>query len=175
MIDRIIDFISRMWKDIIIWYVLAEYEGGFILRLGRFKRLLKTGVNWKIPFADDIHITKIVPTTTPLRAQTLTTKDGKQIVVSSIIKYQVTNVQKFLLTIWDSDDVLRDTTMGAIKSVIADTESVNIRGHEIEQQVSDIVQGEVRKYGVKVHRITFVDIGMVRSFRLITNPDEYEE
>lgn len=175
LLDKLIELIHSLWSDIKFWYVMSQYEAGVIVRLGKYKRNLNIGLNWKIPFVDEVHYTKSVPTTMPLRAQTLTTLDNKSIVVSSIVKYEIKNPKKFLLDIWDSTDVLRDTTMGAIKSVITSSNAADMKINEIEQRALDIVQGEVKPYGVKILRLTFIDIGAVRSIRLIGDPDEYED
>lgn len=175
MFDRIVDVIVNAWDWLIPGQIVDQYESGIHLRRGKFLRILKPGMRWRWWGIDAFHVMNVAITTMPLRAQSLTTSDKKAVVVSSIIKYQVTNVKPLMLKLWDATDVLRDTSMGAVKSVVSDSTMAQLIKPSTEQKVLDIIQGEVREYGIKVHRITFVDLGTIRSYRLISSPDEYAD
>ena len=169
MFERIFDFISSFWNLLRPWVVVDDYEGGVILRLGHYHRVLTPGLHWKLPLADTAIITSTVITTMALRPQTLTTKDDLSVVVSAIVKYQITEVRAYLLDIWDSADVLNDVTLGAIKETIASAEYADLQEKSIEGHILTMVQEEAEKFGVHVHKVTFSDLGRVRSIRLITN------
>lgn len=169
MIERIIDFISSSWNISRPWVVVNDYEGGVILRFGRFLREIKPGFHWKIPFADSAVTTSTVITTMSLRPQTLTTKDDLTVVISAIVKYHIANVRAYLLDVWDSADVLNDVTLGSIRQIVASTKYEDLYGKPIENEVLNTVQKEAGIFGVYVHKVTFSDLGKVHSIRLITN------
>jgi hypothetical protein len=71
------------------------------------------------------------------------------------------------LEIWDAVDVLADTTMGAIKDSIQTSDYEALWFSNPEAAVLEKVRKEVNQYGFKIHKITFVDFGMIRSIRLL--------
>lgn len=154
------------------WVVVDDFEGGVVLRLGRFYKELAPGFQWKLPLLDVPVVTSTVITTMALRAQTLTTKDDLNIVVAAIVKYRIANVRAYLLDVWDSADVLSDVTMGAIREIVATYEYAYLRDHLIEEDVFEIVRRETQKFGVEVLKITFSDLGKVKSLRLIADTQE---
>ncbi len=169
MFERIFDFIAGFWNVLRPWVVVNDFEGGVVLRFGRYLRELNPGLHWKVPLADTAITTSTVITTMALRPQTLTTYDDLTVVISAIVKYHIADVRAYLLDIWDSADVLNDVTLGAIKKIVASHDYSDLQDHEIEQDVLAIIQQEAEKFGVHVHNVTFSDLGRVRSIRLITN------
>jgi regulator of protease activity HflC (stomatin/prohibitin superfamily) len=169
MFERVLDFIATSWNILRPLIVVSDYEGGVVLRFGRYNREITPGLNWKIPLADNAIITSTVTTTMALRPQTLTTKDDLTIVLSAIVKYHISDVRAYLLDIWDSADVLNDLTLGAIREIIASVNYEDLSGSLIEEEVLKTIKDEASRYGVDIHKVTFSDLGKVRSLRLITN------
>lgn len=169
MLDRVLDFIAASWNLLRPVLVVSDFEGGVILRFGRFNREIAPGLHWKLPLAENAIVTSTVTTTMALRPQTLTTKDDLTIVVSAIVKYHIADVRAYLLDIWDSADVINDLTLGAIREIVACVDYVDLQGHPIEEQVLKNIKGDASRYGVDIHKVTFSDLGKVRSLRLITN------
>jgi len=169
MFERVLDFIATSWNILRPLLVVSDYEGGVVLRFGRYNREITPGLNWKIPLADNAIITSTVTTTMALRPQTLTTKDDLTIVLSAIVKYHISDVRAYLLDIWDSADVINDLTLGTIREIVASVNYEDLRGNLIEEEVLKTIKDEASRYGVDIHKVTFSDLGKVRSLRLITN------
>jgi regulator of protease activity HflC (stomatin/prohibitin superfamily) len=169
MFERVLDFIANSWNILRPVIVVSDFEGGVILRFGRFNREIKPGLHWKFPLADNAMVTSTVITTMALRPQTLTTRDDLTIVLSAIVKYHISDVRTYLLDIWDSADVLNDLTLGAIRKIVASVNYKDLRGDLIEAEVLKTIKNEASRYGVDIHKVTFSDLGKVKSLRLITN------
>jgi regulator of protease activity HflC (stomatin/prohibitin superfamily) len=169
MFERVLDFVAASWNLLRPLLVISDFEGGVILRFGRYNREITPGLHWKIPLADNAIVTSTVTTTMALRPQTLTTKDDLTIVVSAIVKYHISDVRAYLLDIWDSADVINDLTLGSIREIVASVDYKDLRGHLIEEEVLQAIKDEASRYGVDIHKVTFSDFGKVRSLRLITN------
>ena len=169
MFERVLDFVAASWNLLRPLLVISDFEGGVILRFGRYNREITPGLHWKLPLADNAIVTSTVTTTMALRPQTLTTRDDLTIVVSAIVKYHISDVRAYLLDIWDSADVLNDLTLGAIREIVASVDYKDLRGHLIEKEVLQTIKDEANRYGVDIHKVTFSDFGKVRSLRLITN------
>jgi len=167
MFEKLIDVVLQGWSILKPGFIVLAYESGVVLRLGKFHRTVDPGFHLKWPFVETVLTTTTVITTMELRPQTLTTADNKSVVVTAIVKYQIRDAKPFLLEIWDSVDVLKDVTMGAIRQTIGRLPYEALSSPDVELQVLELARKEVNQFGFKIHRVTFVDLGQIRSFRFI--------
>lgn len=171
MFERLIDILAGAWERLSPWEIVNVYQTAAILRCGRFNRTLQAGLHWKWPLIESVITVETCVTTLRLPPQTLTTKDGAGVVVATIVKYQVDDVKPYVTDIWDQRDVLADVVMGAVRSAVSDLEWPVLLAEPPEKRALELVRREVKNYGFKVHKITFTDVGRVRSLRLIqANP-----
>jgi regulator of protease activity HflC (stomatin/prohibitin superfamily) len=166
--DKAIEFINRFWDWAKPFEILMAYEGGVMTRFGKFQKTLTPGLYLKVPFVDYALTTHTTITTLQLRPQTLTTKDGQQVVIGAIVKYQIKDPKPFLLDIWDSTDVLNDVTLGAIKRVVNALSFEDLVHTDVEALVLEAVRKECNQYGFRIHKVTFTDMGKIRTLRLMT-------
>lgn len=170
MLEKLLDILLGVWDFFIPFTVVREFEGGVILRFGKYKRSLLPGFHWFWPFGiEEVLTTETAITTIELRAQTLTTLDNQTIVISSIVKYQVKDPKPYLLEVCDAQDVLSDVTLGINKKIVNTTTYANLLDENIENIVLKAVRNEVNQFGFKVFAVTFVDMGKIKSLRLITD------
>ena len=155
--------------------VIDQTDSGVFLRFGKYHRRTQHGVNWKIPFIDEVRTATSVITTMQMSTQTLTTSDDTTVVVSAIVKYAIQDAKPYLLEIWDAEDVLQDVTQGAVKKVVSDHPYRDLNHSDIEKLVLKSVRGQVNKYGFKIHNVTFSDFGRIKSLRLMMDSWESSE
>lgn len=167
MLERLIDFIVELRDNAKPFAVIDAWEGGVVLRLGKFHRELAPGYHWKWPFVEQVSEVTTVETTLRLPPQTLTTKDGRGVVASAIVKYEVTKLEPYVTKIFDQNDVLADVTMGAVRRAVTSTDYEKLMADPPEREILEIVRSAVNKYGFRVHGVTFVDLAEVWSVRLI--------
>lgn len=169
--DWIKDLILGFWDDIKLFEIVDAYEGGVHLRRGQYLRTLLPGLWWKIPFVDKFIVVPTCITTMRLPSQMLVTSDGVQVVVGTVIKYEIKDVRPFILDIWDRADVLGDVSMGAVKQVINSTPYSYLVTPEVntEKQILDRIRLEVNQYGFKMHKVTFTELAKTKSIRLISS------
>lgn len=175
MLEKLIDVVLQGWSIVKPFFIVLAYEDGVVLRFGLYHRSVNSGFHWKWPMIEVEKLATTAITTLELRPQTLTTADGKSIVVSAIVKYQIRDAKPYLLEVWDAVDVLKDVTMGAIKQLVARAQYVQLNDTAVETQVLEQVRKEVNQYGFKVHRVTFVDLGQIKSYRLITESPHIQQ
>lgn len=167
MFEKLIDLIVSTWSRLSPWEIIRVYQSGAVLRFGKYHRTLEAGIHWKWPVVEEVIEIDTCVTTIRLPPQTLTTKDGVTVVVSSIIKYQVKDLKPYICDIFDQHDVLGDVSMGAIRQAIHTVSYEELINTPPEPIVLEAIRKEVNQYGFKIHRVTFIDIGKIRSFRLI--------
>ena len=146
MFDKLIDLIVTFIHDILPFKIVDQWEAGVHLRFGKFYRTVMPGLNWKIPFFDKVWVTNVITQSVHLKPQTLTTLDERSIVLSTIVRYHVFDVQSFLLTVMHANDVLIDTTQGIIRDIVETTtwEDFVDLTNRVTPEVNDFVQ----KWGI---------------------------
>ena len=163
--EKIFDLIIDLMDTLSPVFVVDQTERGIVKRFGLFRREVGPGLRWKLPFLNTYETETVVTTTLGLSSQTLTTFDDKSIVISAIVNYSIVDIKKYLLNMYDGEEVLADTTMGVIQTKISEINYVDL--FEVEKSVLPLVRNKLKDYGIKVKMVTFIDLGAVRSIRLI--------
>lgn len=165
--ERLLDWIDRGWSLLRPFFVVDAYELGAVLRFGVFHRSAQPGIHWKIPFAEQVIDITACVTTVRLPAQPLTTKDDVAVTISAIVKYQITDVEPYVVGIFDQHDVLCDVTMGAIRDTVAKANYTDLLVSPPEAEVLKMVRAEVNRYGFKILKVTFTAFTKARPIMLI--------
>jgi regulator of protease activity HflC (stomatin/prohibitin superfamily) len=169
MFDKLIEIIASWWGQILPITIIPHYQEAVLLRLGKFKAVLKPGLHWKIPFFDDVIDHHVVVTTLSLPAQSLYTKDKQNIVAKGVVKYKIADVKTFLLEVYDAKDAISDMTQSIIKSIITELSLEDCINTDIDSILTKKSRVEARKWGVEIQQVTLTDIAPIRSFRLIND------
>lgn len=159
------------WEHIKPFYIIEQYNRGIQLRFGKFNKVLNPGIHFKIPFFDLVIEHEVVPTTMRLHAQSLTTKDEKNIVVEGIIKYRIADIKVFLLEVSDAVDAISDMTQAIVKTIIMERDWQECKGTDIDNKITIKARTEAKKWGIDIIQVTLSDMAQIRSIRLITNSD----
>ncbi len=167
MFEKLIDFFFSVIDDLKFWSVIREYQNGLVFRFGKFHRILKPGFWFKIPFIDEVSEHFIAVTTISLPAQSLSTVDDCSIVVEAMVKYNVDDIKKYVIDIYDATDAIKDITMSTIKKQIMVKTWRDIKESDIDNEITKKIRAEVKKYGIYVHEVTLTSIDKIRSYRLI--------
>jgi len=82
----LIEWLERAWEYIKFFHVMNEYEGGVVLRMGKFHRVMKKGWNWKLFMFEECHTCITKPDTMHIEGINITTIDGKSHIKTGIEK-----------------------------------------------------------------------------------------
>lgn len=167
MFDKLIDLIVTFINDILPWKIVDQWEEGVHLSTGKFKRVVKPGLNFKIPFFDQIITTPVITQTVNLKPQTVTSEDDKSVVLSSIVRYHIHDVEKFLLGVMHANDVLVDTTQGIIRDMVEGCKWNDL--YDLGSVVTPEVNQQVSKWGITVEQISFPDLGEIKTYRIMSD------
>jgi regulator of protease activity HflC (stomatin/prohibitin superfamily) len=169
MIDKLLDFLIAFLDQILPFKVVNQTDKGVLLRLGKFVKVLEPGIHPKIPFADEITPHSVLWTTQSLPAQSLTTKDGKDVVVKAVIKYKVVNVETFLLEVWDAIDAISDMTQGIIFDTIKEKTWEELQTTDLKKEITRKARNEAKRWGIEVETVTLSDLAKLTSIRLLND------
>ncbi len=164
MLDKLVDLLVRFSMDILPFVIVEQWNGAVQLRFGKFIKVLYPGIHFKIPFFDSIIECPVITQSVNLPSQTLTTLDDESIVLKSIIRYRVSNIQTYLLGVMHANDVLIDTTQGMIRDVVELTTWDDLV--DVNETITNKVKEYVVKWGIEVEAVTITDLGIVKSFRI---------
>ena len=139
---------------------------GVILRGGKFLKVINPGFHFKIPFFDDVLKSVVVVTTLTIPVQSITTKDNKDVVVKSVVKYTIDDIKAFILNVYDAIDAISDTTQAIIKEQITTKTWEQCRNPNVDNEITKKLRVEVKKWGINIEKVTLTDIGIIRSIRL---------
>ena len=167
MLEQISAFLAAWWDRIAAAEIVDVYEAKAVLRWGKYHRTLGPGFYWKWPFAERAVDVLTCETTQRVPPQSLTTKDGVSIIAACIVRYQISDVEKYVSLIWDQQDVLLDVTAGAVRKATCEMNWLDLLATPPETEVIKLVRNAVNKYGFKVHAVTFTDLVKAHSLRLV--------
>ena len=165
--ESLISFLLQFWEQIVPWFIVKEYEEAIVLRFGKYTKKIHTpGIWFKWPFIDDPINVVTVYTTLSLAAQSLLTRDKKEIVVKSVVKYKIDNIEPFILNIYDSADAIGDVTQGVIARECLKRDWEEVASDSIDNEITKKVRVELRQFGIYVEYITLTDKTSAKAFRL---------
>ena len=164
MLDKLVDLLVRFGMDMLPFVIIEQWNGAVQLRYGKFIKVLYPGIHFKIPFFDSVIECPVITQSVNLPSQTLTTLDEQSIVLKSIIRYKVSNIQTYLLSVMHANDVLIDTTQGMIRDVVELTTWDDLV--DVNETITNKVKQYVVRWGIEVEAVTITDLGIVKSFRI---------
>ena len=165
MFDKLITLIQQFINELIPIFIIDEWEEAIVLRFGKYFNTYKPGVYYKIPFFDSVWRYTVITQSIDIPPQSVTTADNKNVVVKGIIRFTISDIKIFLLTITQPQDVLTDTTGGMIREIIENTRWENII--DIDKRLTSEVGKFVKKWGIKVEKVTLTDLQIANSIRII--------
>lgn len=169
MLDRLFDLLVLIWEAIVPYKIINQYDRGVRLRFGKFKSVLEPDFHWKLPIFDTIIEHGSVWTTHSMPAQSLTTKDAKDIVVKGIIKYRVVDMKIFALEVWDAVDAISDMVQGIIFDIVKDKTWDELQHEDLKREISRKARIEAKRWGIEIETVTLSDLAKIRSIRLLND------
>lgn len=164
MWERIATFLQEFWSELGPFTVVDAFEQALVLRFGRFHRVLEPGLHWKWPGVERTLRHWVCAHTNSLQPQSLTTADGRAVVVSLVLTWRVSDIRKFLLEVESGTAAVTDAAYGALSKHVTRTPYEGLIGSD------EAIRAEVRKlafrWGVEVLRVQFRDLATCKSLRL---------
>lgn len=168
MLDKLIDVLLSTLGLFQFWVVINEYERGVVLRFGRYKRDLEPGLHFCIPFkVDYVLVDNVVNRVIELGAQSLTTKDDKDITLNAVVTASIKHIRKSMLEVEGVDHAVADACCGAITEHVKGTCWADLRA-EGNDELTKQCRAQAFKYGIEVHGVRFKDLTRCRSLRILT-------
>jgi len=169
MFDKLFQILAEIWQQLVPFIVVNQTDKAVRLRLGKFKEVLDPGFYFKIPFADTVLSHSILWTTYTTPAQSLTTKDEKDVVVKLIIKYRIVDIQTFLLEVWDAIDAISDMTQGIAFEIVKERTWNELHTLDFKPLITRKARVESKRWGIEIETVTPSDLAKIKSIRLLND------
>lgn len=140
--------------------VVAQYERGVVLRLGRFIGVRQPGLRVIIPLIDRMRKVDTRVVTMNVPAQEVITRDNVTVKVDAVVYQRVIDAESAVLKV---ENYLQATSLFSqttLRSVLGQSELDALLAHrdEINQKLQKIVDEHTGPWGVKVDTVEIKDV-----------------
>lgn len=174
-----------------MWVVsILEYLTGFVPRpvivrpdQGGFRQIpkpwggswikeLKPGTwFWSIPWFMEHCLCKTRTQPKDVRAQSVWTKDGKNLTVSASVQYYIVDPLKALLEVFDYDQSLQTIVLTVVCEFIQGRtlEELKQQMDQLKEELTKTTREATKGWGLKIQRVAITDIGDAQNLRLLVS------
>ncbi|WKV49607.1 FtsH protease activity modulator HflK [Dickeya fangzhongdai] len=158
---------------VVVWgvsgfYTIKEAERGVVTRFGKFSHLVGPGLNWKPTFVDSVRAVNVESVRELATSGVMLTSDENVVRVEMNVQYRVTQPDKYLFSVTNADDSLRQATDSALRGVIGKytMDKILTEGRTIVRtDTQRVLEETVRPYDMG---ITLLDV----NFQTARPPEE---
>lgn len=154
---------------------IIEWFGKFIPRMeiirsthkavkfvrGKNLKSVEPGLCVYWPLVTELDIIPAERQTKNLPPQRLTTKDDIRVVCAAIVVFKVVDQLRAVGKSWDYEDTIRDISMGAIASIIMDTNYDTLRKgnpSEVGEELTKLCRKRLRRFGIGIYSCFITDL-----------------
>ena len=168
----IMKLLEAGWDYIKIFTVIAAYEEGVLLRLGKPLRkgrsVLKPGFHLKFPILDYVYTAIVTTDTMEIKAVNITTLDGKTSTNGLIVKFRVSDIYKYLIETNEPRSNMHDLCRGILSNYLEDCNWEDIRKKPTINAIRKKIALECDEMGVEVLDVYFSDKCLTRAIKLFS-------
>ena len=151
MFDKLIDVLIQFIQLFQVYTFVDHYERGVILRCGKFKRQVKPGFRWLIPFGvERIISTNVKPEPMTFGIQSLHTADGYAVNIQTAIVFSVTDEKQYLLEVEHPNSVIAASCTGIIADRVQSTNWSDITTPKFPTSLKPAMNRRAQKCGCEI-------------------------
>ena len=162
---KLLEWIAQIWEQHLSpFIVLSDYEEGVVLRMGRYKKNLVKGINFKMPLMDYTMTVIVTKDTYHVANVNVTTIDGKTISVGSIVEFNIVDVKKYFLDVNEAQSNAHDITRGVIADYLSDCEWEEVKKKTTLTQIKNKLRPQLESMGMNITQVMFGDIAQSKVY-----------
>ncbi len=159
--------LQNMAKPLQWWVVIAPWEQGVLVRLGKNPRLLRDGIHFRIPFIDRVHRISTRLRMVSEGGTTVTTKDGKAVTIGIGVQYGINNALKMMHAVARPEMMLLIKAQALITEYAAGRRSEDLSCCAVNEEMKGRLPES--EWGLCDVEISLTTIAFVPAYRLIMN------
>lgn len=166
MFDKLIDLIITLWNDLKFIVFILHYKEGVLLRAGKFKKVLKPGWHFKVPFLDDYFTENVKLDTMQIQEVNITTLDGKTVTIGCEFELEITDIFTALIETNDWRSNLHDICQGILSDQLEDINWEDIRKKTTKNAIARKIETRASEMGIATSNFSFTNKATSRVFKL---------
>lgn len=169
MFDKLVDFVVQFIKIFQFCTVIYAYQTGVRLRFGKFQHEISPGLRFYFPFGIDRIVTEnSVIETMRVKPQSLTTSDGVELTISSVVTFRIADIRTFLLDVEGRNHIIEDSTYGTTAEFVMKHTWEELTAYDdIGNELSKAVRRKAKIYGAEIIAVQLMDFSRCWTLRLI--------
>lgn len=149
------------------WVVIAPWEQGLRVRLGRVAAMLKPGIHFRIPFLDRVYAQSVRLRTLIESNITSTTSDGKSITFTLAVEFRIHDIQELFNALSNPDSTIGSRAVSAATQFVSTNERVSLTPQSVgDEATKGVCIGE--EWGLSDVRCTVMALSETRVYRFIS-------
>jgi regulator of protease activity HflC (stomatin/prohibitin superfamily) len=153
------------------WDICRATHGGVKFVRGGKVRPIAPGIFWYWPAVTECVIVPAARQSFNIPPQSLTTKDGKTVLVSVVLVARIVDVVKALGQSWDVDDTVTEVGGAAAVGIVATRRWAELKSDLADGSINSEIEKRARRllrpYGVQVIKGRFTDCAIHTVIRTI--------
>jgi regulator of protease activity HflC (stomatin/prohibitin superfamily) len=148
-------------------FSIKAYERGVVLRFGIFKGVRQPGLNFVIPFVDEMIRIDTRVITMDIPPQDIITRDNVSIKVNAVLYFRVVDPAQAVLTVENFLYATSQIAQTTLRSVCGEAELDDLlaKREQINMRVQEILDRHTDPWGIKVSTVEVKDIDLPQEMR----------
>ncbi|PZC46965.1 MAG: Regulator of protease activity HflC, stomatin/prohibitin superfamily [Chloroflexi bacterium] len=140
--------------------IIKQYEGGVLLRLGRFVSVRGPGLNFILPYIDTVIRVDFRIRTLDVPSQEMITSDTVTVKVNAVVYFKVVDAEKAVIQVQEYANATWQIAQTSLRAVIGatDLESLLSRREEVNSRLQQIIGEQTEPWGVTVSVVEVKDV-----------------
>lgn len=152
-------------KSFQFWIVIAPWEMGLRVRLGKHAASLRPGFHFRLPLFDRIFVQSTRLRSISDNGQTMTTSDGHVLTLSIAVFYAIEDIARLYTSVSNPETTLLYQVEGLVAECIARTDRATLTPALVEQFVSERMPST--EWGLGQVKVTVITFAFVKVYRLL--------
>lgn len=135
-------------------FIIKQYERSIILRLGKFQRQIGPGLNYRIPFIDNVLVIDTRERVREFKAERMLTKDNVPVTIDAILRYKIieNNTKDAILNVENFNEMIQLVSQTTLRNNIGSSlfQDILSKREEINQHIKLIIGNEAKNWGIEV-------------------------
>ena len=157
MNNNLVILISVIGVILIIFsfiYIIKQFERSIILRLGKYHRQIGPGINYRIPFIDNVLVVDIRERVREFKAERMLTKDNVPVTIDAILRYKIIEdrTNDAILNVENFNEMIQQVSQTTLRNNIGSSvfQDILSKREEINQHIRSIISNEASNWGIEV-------------------------
>ena len=141
--------------------VIKQSKVGIVMRLGKFQKKADTGVDFLIPFLDQMaYVIDLRENVVDFPPQPVITKDNVTMQIDTVVYFQVTDPVRYVFEIANPISAIENLTATTLRNIIGelDLDETLTSRDIINTKMRSILDEATDKWGIKVNRVELKNI-----------------